>query len=65
MSKVSLEGVCPTARVGARSSLLSQNCEDACRGLTESAGGKKPKGANSVLIAFGNVLRPTVNELFQ
>ena len=65
MSEVSPEGICPTARFGAWPSLLSQNCKDGCRGLPESARGEKPKGANSVLIAFWNVLRPTINELFQ
>ena len=65
MSEVSLEGIRPAARFGAWPSLLSQNCKDGCRGLLDRARGKKSKAANSVLIAFRNVLRPTINELFQ
>jgi hypothetical protein len=65
MSEVSLERVRPTTRFGAGPSLLSQNCKDGCRRLPETAGGKESKGANGVLIAFWNVLSPTVNELFQ
>ncbi len=65
MSEVSLEGIRPAARFGAWPSLLSQNCKDGCRGLPEGARGKQPKAENSVLIAFWNVLRPTINELFQ
>ncbi len=65
MSEVSFEGIRPPARFGAWLSLLSQNCKDGGRGLPERARAKKSKAANSVLIAFRNVLRPTINELFQ
>lgn len=65
MSEVSLEGIGPAARFGAWPSLLPQDYKNGCRGLPERARGKQPKAANSVLIAFRNVLRPTINELFQ
>ena len=65
MSEVSLYGLRPRARFGAWPSLLPQNGEDGCRGLPDRARGKQPKVPNSVLIAFRNVLGPTVNELFQ
>src|ERR1039458_1262656 len=64
-SEVSLYGVCPTARLGAWLSLLPQNDKDSCRCLAERTRSKQPKAPNSVLIAFRNVLSPTVNELLQ
>jgi hypothetical protein len=63
--EVPLQRIRPMPRSGSWLSLLSQNCKDGCRGLAERARGKKSKAANSVLVAFRNVLRPTVNELFQ
>ncbi len=65
MSEVSLKGIRPAPRFGAWPSLLPQNRKNGCRGLPESTRGKESKAANSVLIAFRNVLRPTINELFQ
>ena len=65
MSEVSLYGVRPKARFRAWPSLLPQNGKDGCRGLPERARSKQSKAPNSVLIAFRNVLDPTVNELFQ
>jgi hypothetical protein len=65
MPEVSLYGICPRARFGAWPFLLCQNDKDGCRGLPGSARSKQPKAPNSVLIAFRNVLRPAVNELFQ
>ncbi len=65
MSEVSLYGIRPRARLGAWPSLLSQDDKDGGRGLPESARSKQPKAPNSVLIGFGNVLGPAVNELFQ
>src|SRR5260370_26522031 len=65
MSEVSLYRLRPRARFGAWHSLLSQNCEDGCRGLPDRARGKQPKVPNRVLIAFRDVLGPTVNKLFQ
>jgi len=65
VSEVSLYRLRPRARFEARPSLLSQNGEDGCRGLPDRARGKQPKTPNSVLIRFGDVLGPTVNELFQ
>jgi hypothetical protein len=64
-SEVFLEGMGPTARLGARPSFLFQDGKDGCRGFRERPRGKQPKASNSVLIAFRNVLGPTVNELFQ
>ena len=65
MPEVSLYGFRPRARFGACPSLLSEKSEDGGRGLPESAWSKQPKAPNSVLIAFRNVLSPTVNELLQ
>ena len=64
MSEVSFYGMRPRARSGPGPSLLSQNGKDGCRSLPERARRKQPKVPNSVLIAFRNVLGPTVNELF-
>jgi hypothetical protein len=64
MPEVSLYGLRPRARLGARPSLLSQNDKDGFGG-PESSRCKQPKAPNSVLMGFRNVLRPTVNELFQ
>jgi len=65
MSEVSLYGVRPTARLGAWLSFLPQNGKDSRRCLAESTRCKQPKAPNSMLIVFGNVLGPAVNELFQ
>ncbi len=65
MSEVSLYGVRPTARLGTWPSSLSQNGKDGSRGLAKRARSQQPKAPNSVLIAFRNVLGPTVSELFQ
>ena len=65
MSEVSLYGIGPRAGLGTWPSFLSQNGEDGSGGLAKRARSKQPKAPNSVLIAFRNVLRPAVNELFQ
>src|SRR5712692_5927607 len=65
LSEVPLHGIRPRHRSGAWPSLLSQDGKDGCRGLPECARGKQPKGTNSVLIAFRDVLGPTVNELLR
>jgi hypothetical protein len=64
MSEVSLYGLRPRARSGAWLSLLSQNDKNGRRGVPESARSKQAKAPNRMLIAFQNVLGPTVNELF-
>jgi hypothetical protein len=65
MSEVSLYRLRPRARLGAWPSLLSQKGKDGCRSLPESTRSKQPKVPNSMLIAFRNMLGPTVNKLFQ
>ena len=65
MPKVSSYGIRPRARLGAWPLPLPQNHKDGCRGLPERARSKHTKVPNSVLIAFRNVLGPTVNELVQ
>jgi hypothetical protein len=59
VSEVSLEGICPTARFGPWPSLLSQNCEDACRGT----------GIGAVALLNGSLvarffLTPSVTDAF-
>src|SRR5258708_35381483 len=65
MSEVSLYRLRPRARLGAWPLPLSQNGENGHRGLPECARGKQRQTPNSVMITFGDVLGPTVNELFQ
>ena len=62
-SEVPLYGVRPTARFGAWLSFLPQKRKDSCRGPVQRAWSKQPKASNCVLIAFGNVLGPSINEL--
>jgi hypothetical protein len=65
MPEVSLYGMRPRTGFWTWPSVLFQNDKDGRRGLAERPWSKQPKAANRVLIAFRNVLSPTVNELFQ
>lgn len=65
MSEISPYGLRPRARFGAALSLLLQDGENTGRGLPERARSKQPEVSNSMVVAFRNVLGPTVNELLQ
>jgi hypothetical protein len=63
MSEVSLDGICPRARLGTWRSFLSQNGEYGSGGLTKRARSEQPKAPNSVVIGFRDLLS-SVQECF-
>ena len=65
MSEISFYGICPRSRFGAWPLPLPQNGKDGCRSYPSSARGKEPKVPNGVVVAFWDVLCPTVDEFLQ